>query len=91
MTVSSGATDNSQSLMLLCSTLSQSCRDETSTDTPLLTCRDAPAGTAMGSLSRYDPGYDAATSLIQSGELNRWRDCHSAAHPSTFSRCFNRD
>ena len=25
------------------------------------------------------------------GSFNRWRDCHFAAPPSTFNRCFNSD
>ena len=29
--------------------------------------------------------------LTRTGAASRWRDCHSAAPPSTFSRCFNSD
>ena len=28
---------------------------------------------------------------LEAGGDSRWRDCHSPAPPSTFSRCFNRD
>ena len=33
------------------------------------------------------PGPARAASAVPS----HWRDCHSAANPSTFSRCFNMD
>ena len=46
---------------------------------------------SISMLDNKDPGGPVMIYDAQDGKSSRRRDCHSAATPSTFSRCINRD